>query len=379
MPVSLMFWGHFNSLVGSLIRSLALALWVFYAPTAAAQTLPDVPGAEAAMAGDAKSQHRIGYYYHTGNYVAKDLDQALIWYKKAADQDLLKAQYAYGRLLAFEKEGPKDYSRALPWFIKAATPRDQSQGYGYDDSLKYAREALNWYCTVGAVEFPASHDYSRKAECLYARGKKLYAGSPKYKITRDLSAARIALTLAAEQGDNRANIILAKMNKFGHGLDRNEAEAKRLLRKAGQESFKPEDFIASDRLALAAQERNVQAHRKFAARYLKGTKYNYDPQRAMMHFFLAKRRRFLNGLHSDLIIPVFQNNGAALLARAHQDALDYAKDYNWPAKDIAQITKSYNRAVKKHRWLMARGGKMPSENEDTAFRFLLLFLSLYPL
>ena len=94
MPVSLMFWGHFNSLVGSLIRSLALALWVFCAPTAAAHTLPDVPGAEAAMAGGAKSQHRIGYYYHTGNYVAKDLDQALIWYKK--EQSRQKTSLADG-------------------------------------------------------------------------------------------------------------------------------------------------------------------------------------------------------------------------------------------------------------------------------------------
>ena len=71
------------------------------------------------MAGDAKSQHRIGYYYPTGNYVAKDLDQALIWYKKAAGQDLLKAQYAYGRLLAFEREGPKDIAQITKSYNRA--------------------------------------------------------------------------------------------------------------------------------------------------------------------------------------------------------------------------------------------------------------------
>ena len=87
----------------------AAALCTALAAGAHAQELPrelphEHPMAKAARAGDAKAQHRIGYYYDTGKYVQKDLTQASIWYKKAADQDLLKAQYAYAYMLAFEKK-----------------------------------------------------------------------------------------------------------------------------------------------------------------------------------------------------------------------------------------------------------------------------------
>lgn len=345
---------------------------------AGAQELPSgLPMAKAAMAGDAKAQHRIGYYYHTGQHLDKDLAQAAIWYKKAAEQDLVKAQYAYGRVMAFEKEGPKDYAAALPWFIKASKARPTSQGYGYETSLQSAKDALDWYCKSGGTAFPKTHEFAHKAQCLYARGKKFYAGSKKYKIQRDFKAAWDYLTRAAQGGERKAYVTLAKMHSFGYSTPRNEAEAQRLLRLAGQDSFKEEDFIASDRLALQAQQGDKQAHRRLAARYLNGKKYKYDAKSAMIHLFLSQRARFVKGANANLIWPILRDNNPALLAGAHQDALNYARDYNWPEKDFKAVTKSYKNALKDQDWLVRRGGNIPSKSERRFYNMLYMVISLF--
>lgn len=99
-----------------------------------------------------------------------------------------------------KKKGPQDYKAALPWFIKASTPRAKAQGYGYDVSLQHAKNALDWYCKNGGTPFPATHEYANKAQCLYGRGKKFYAGSAKYKVHRDYDTALDYLTRAAQGG-----------------------------------------------------------------------------------------------------------------------------------------------------------------------------------
>ena len=167
------------------------------------------------------------------------------------------------------------------------------------------------------------------------------------------------------------------MHHFGYGMPRNEAEAQRLLRLAGQDSFKEKDFISSDELALKAAQGDKQAHRRFAACYLKGSKYKYDAQSAMMHLFLSQRKRFVKGSYSDLIWPLLRDNNPVLLSRAHQDALDYARDYNWPEKDIQAVTQSYEKALKDQDWLLKRGGEMPTGTERKFFNIASMVISLF--
>ncbi len=357
---------------------LATAICTLFGSGARAKDLPaGLPMAQAAKAGDAKAQHRIGYYYHTGTYVEYDLKQAAKWYKRAAEQDLLKAQYAYGRIMAFEKGGPRDYAGALPWFIKASTPKAKSQGYGEQDSLKYAKDTLDWYCKTGAAAFPQSHPYARKAECLFARGKKLYSGSTQYKVQRDYAAAFDDLTLAAQGGETDAYITLAKMHKFGYGVERNHYKAFEVLNLAGEISFKQKHYTATDKLSFKARRGDIAVHREFAGRYLRGLKYKYDPQEAMMHYFLAGRRRFLKGKNFDLLVPIFARNDLAILSRAHEAALAYGEVNKWPEKDMARITKSYQGAAKELSWLAKRGGFMPSKSESRVYFLMSLIIMLF--
>ena len=57
--------------------------------------------------------------YFNGNGIIQDYELALSWYKKAAEQGLLNAQYNLG-VMYFNGHGyvTQDYELALSWFAK---------------------------------------------------------------------------------------------------------------------------------------------------------------------------------------------------------------------------------------------------------------------
>lgn len=107
---------------------------------------------KAADKGYAKAQNNMGGMYYEGRGVAKDYKTAYNWYKKAAEQGDETAQSNLG-IMYFNGQGVnKDYNEAASWFHKAAEQgevRAQNNlgfmyeyGYGVDKDLK---EALYWY------------------------------------------------------------------------------------------------------------------------------------------------------------------------------------------------------------------------------------------
>ena len=72
--------------------------------------------------------------YREGKGVAKDGNQAVYWYRKAADQGDEDGQYGLGLMYEDGKGVAKDYKQAVYWYRKAA---DQ----GHEDA-KQALEEL---------------------------------------------------------------------------------------------------------------------------------------------------------------------------------------------------------------------------------------------
>ena len=69
--------------------------------------------------GDIKAQFNLGYSYANGRGVSKDLDEALVWYRKAAMQGDARAAFNMG--VIYEKEDMvRDYKLALRWYNVAA-------------------------------------------------------------------------------------------------------------------------------------------------------------------------------------------------------------------------------------------------------------------
>jgi TPR repeat protein len=103
---------------------------------------------EKAMAGDMASQSALGFYFE----IRQEFEQAVSWFRKAADQGHPKAQNQLGLAYALGVGVPQDYAEAMSWYRKSAAQNDvkaqNNLGVMYDTGLgvpqDYA-EAVSWY------------------------------------------------------------------------------------------------------------------------------------------------------------------------------------------------------------------------------------------
>ncbi|MFU8837160.1 MAG: tetratricopeptide repeat protein [Thiohalomonadaceae bacterium] len=109
--------------------------------------------------GDAQAQLALGTAYEQGQGVARDLEQALRWYQRAAEQGLAEAQYQLAYLLAEAEISPV---AAAEWMAKAA---DQgmveaqylmgmihAEGIGVAQDTRQARRWLEKAIAAGHAE-----------------------------------------------------------------------------------------------------------------------------------------------------------------------------------------------------------------------------------
>lgn len=75
---------------------------------------------KAADKGYAKAQYSLGLCYGDGKGVSHDDSQAVYWYRKAADQGLAWSQLTLGYHYESGRGVTQDYSQAVYWYRKAA-------------------------------------------------------------------------------------------------------------------------------------------------------------------------------------------------------------------------------------------------------------------
>ncbi|MGH7181126.1 MAG: tetratricopeptide repeat protein, partial [Nitrospiraceae bacterium] len=68
--------------------------------------------------GDAKAQYNLGVMYDKGQGLPQDYQEALKWYRKAAEQG--QAQNNLGAMYDDGQGVPQGYQEALKWYRKAA-------------------------------------------------------------------------------------------------------------------------------------------------------------------------------------------------------------------------------------------------------------------
>ena len=68
----------------------------------------------------AKAQYNLGWCYNKGEGVAKDEAEGVRWYRKAAEQNLAKAQFELGFCYEGGEGVAKDEVEAVKWYRKAA-------------------------------------------------------------------------------------------------------------------------------------------------------------------------------------------------------------------------------------------------------------------
>ena len=174
-----------------------------------------------------KAQMALGKCYFTGQGVERDYAEAIIWYRKAAEQGDADSQLDLGSLYYYGEGVAQDYTEAVKWYRMAAEQGDDNAQTGlgacyfngYGVSQDYA-EAVR--CFYKAAE-------NGNAAAQYNLGRSYYSGQG---VVQDYEEAAKWYRKAAEQGNAEAQYILGICNLKGQGVERDTGEAMRWLRKA---------------------------------------------------------------------------------------------------------------------------------------------------
>jgi TPR repeat protein len=173
-----------------------------------------------ASAGNAKSQHRLGYMYQNGQGVEKNEGRALYWYRKAADQNHLPSINNLGWTYQNGFGIAKDLKKAVSWYQKAA-----------DQGFAAAQDNLGWMYQTGqgvSQNYTEAFVWYRKAaDQDHANAQnnlaRLYAAG--YGVKQDYAAAARWYRKAADQGHPMAQYNLARLYQYGNGMRKDGAQA----------------------------------------------------------------------------------------------------------------------------------------------------------
>jgi TPR repeat protein len=80
-----------------------------------------------------EAQYNLGLYYFSGYGVSQDSVEAVKWFRKAAEQELAEAQYNLGLCYLKGYGISQDSVEAVKWFHKAAEQ-------GHEEAIKVMRE-----------------------------------------------------------------------------------------------------------------------------------------------------------------------------------------------------------------------------------------------
>ena len=115
---------------------------------------------------DAEAQYRLADRYHKGEGVAQNYEQAVYWYRKAADQGHAAAQFCLGSCYYCGIGVAVDYKQSVYWLRKAAEQGHDSAQYwlGWiyqngDGVAQDIEQAVYWYCKAA----DQGHVYAKSA------------------------------------------------------------------------------------------------------------------------------------------------------------------------------------------------------------------------
>jgi len=208
-----------------------LAALLLFAAPAAAQSLKELPFDKQltlAKVGDVDAQYQVGLAYETGANVTVDEAEAARWFRQAALQGNVEAQYHLARLVSRGTKGLKqDYPTALKLYQDAAAKgyapamdalgQAYQQGRGTEVDLTKAAE---WYQKAADQKLA---DAQNNLGMLYLEGKG---------VARDLNKAFMLFQAAAEQRDPWGLNNLGGMYEMGWGTTVDKTKALDLYQQA---------------------------------------------------------------------------------------------------------------------------------------------------
>jgi TPR repeat protein len=174
----------------------------------------------AAEQGRVLAQYNLGVAYQLGIGVPQDDVEAIAWYRKAAEQGDADAQFNLPFMYDFGNGVPQDYVEVVKWWRLAAERglemAQYNLGVAYQLGIGVPQddvEAIAWY-RLAAEQGYADAQFNLGAR--YAQGQD---------VPQDYVEAVKWWRLAAEQGHARAQFGLGMMYDNGEGVLQNHVEA----------------------------------------------------------------------------------------------------------------------------------------------------------
>ena len=185
----------------------------------------------AVFAQTAEECYKIGEEYYYGKNGKKvDYAESLKWFRKAAKQGNIGAQYNLGVMYTEGQGVTKDLTKAVKWFHKAAEQGHSSAqnnlGAFYNNGIGVAQdytESVKWY-QKAAEQGHAVAQYN--LGIMYSKGQG---------VSLDFTEAIKWYRKAAEQGLASAQNNLGNRYKYGQGVAQDYEEAVRWYRKAAEQ------------------------------------------------------------------------------------------------------------------------------------------------
>jgi TPR repeat protein len=192
---------------------------------------------KAAEQGYMEAQRALASMYANGEGTPKDDKQAVIWFKKAAEQGDAYSQYVLGISYSQGKGVSKDKQESKKWFRKAAEQGDPISQFKLGLMLEDKKESAKWFrksAKQGKVEskfflgllyygtegVPQDYKQAKRwfqeaaeqnyADAQYMLGLMLYVGKGEPK---DHKKAIMWFKKSAEQGNAKAQKILTEIEK----------------------------------------------------------------------------------------------------------------------------------------------------------------------
>ena len=187
---------------------------------------------DKALAGDAGAQVDVGYAYETGDGVAKDMNQAIYWYRKGAENGNMYGQANLGWCYENGKGVERNPAQAFYWYKKSADQGlargENGLGLCYENGTGVAKDmnqAVYWYRK--AAEHGYMHAQANLGWC-YENGKG---------VERNPAQAFYWYKKSADQGLARGENGLGLCYENGTGVAKDMNQAVYWYRKAADHGY----------------------------------------------------------------------------------------------------------------------------------------------
>ncbi|MDO8370187.1 MAG: GIY-YIG nuclease family protein [Candidatus Nitrotoga sp.] len=205
-----------------------------YALTVGQRFLEDHTDEQRFLAqGDKYAQNGLGAMYYSGRGVTQNYQEAVKWFRLAAEQGLAKAQFNLGVMYELGQGVTQNYQEAVKWFHLAAQ-QGNAMAQNSLGTINYPilppskaesgsyQESLEWF------QLAAEQGEPRAQNNL---GWMYFVGAG---VTQDYQEALKLFHLAAAQGEADAQRNLSLMYGSGEGVTKNIQEEEKWSRLASQ-------------------------------------------------------------------------------------------------------------------------------------------------